>query len=137
MQSHFKTKAVFTLGIFYLVWRYKIAKGLKEDFGMDVEPGRQVWASFIPVYGAIVWWQFLKEFRTTIERVGMAAPIGSQKFSPARAFWWSSIWFGAGPYVNRHLNALYTYQAGHSAGVTSTIPSTVPELTNQPDFSRP
>lgn len=33
-------------------------------------------------------------------------PRAGVVLSPGRAFWWSWIWFGAGPYVNRHLNAL-------------------------------
>jgi hypothetical protein len=114
MQGHFKTKLVFTFGVYYFVWRHAVAKGLRDDFGVEINPGKQVWASFIPVYGAIVNWRFLKALKATIDTV-VVLPVGSQRFSPARAFWWSSIWFAAGPYVNRHINTLYAFQGGRNA----------------------
>jgi hypothetical protein len=118
--TKFKTKLTFTLGIYFLVWRYSIACGLRDDFGVQIDPGRELLLGLIPIYGAMRWWWFLKEVRATQQRVGMPMTI-----SPGRAFWISSFWFGAGPYINRHINALYVFQAGRAAGAASTpIPAT-------------
>ena len=122
MENHFKLKVVVTIGIFYFVWRHRIARRLRDDFGAVVDPGQQVWASFIPIYGAIIWWRFLKIVRSTAGAAGLAEPL----VSPGRAFWVSSIWFGAGPYVNKRLNALYTFRAG--LDLASAAPIAVPAI---------
>jgi len=108
--TKFKTKAIFTLGIYMFVWRHQVATWLRDDFGAPLSPGREVWSAFIPIYGLIVWWRFLKTIKATQQQVGMTSTA-----SPGRAFWWSSLWFGAGPYINKHLNALDTFAKGRSA----------------------
>jgi len=111
----FKTKLVFTLGIYYLVWRWQFTKWLRDDFNLALDPKKEFWLGFVPVYGGIRWWRILTQLRDLQARLGMPAPL-----SRARAFWLSSLWFAAGPYVNRHLNALYTFQQGQAAGALTT-----------------
>lgn len=113
--SKFKTKTVFSFSIYYFIWRYSIACSLRDDFGVDVDPGSELLLSFVPVYGLIRWWGFLKQIQALQQRLGMQTVM-----SPARAFWISSFWFGSGPYVNRHMNALYEFRAGRAAGAVST-----------------
>jgi hypothetical protein len=111
----FKRKMVFTFGVYFLCWRYSVACGLRDDFGVRIDPGHEVLLGFVPVYGAIRWWRFLGELRAAQQRIGMAEVI-----SPARAFWWSSLWFGGGPYINRHVNALYIFKQCRSAAASPT-----------------
>jgi hypothetical protein len=113
--TKFKTKLVFTLGIYFLVWRYKVARGLRDDFGVAIDPAKELWLGFIPIYGAIRWWRFLKQLQALQQRIGMPVVV-----SPARAFWLSSWWFASGPYLNKHLNALYVFQAGRVVGGSTT-----------------
>jgi hypothetical protein len=105
--SKFKTKLIFSLGIYALVWRYKAAKWLRDDFGAPLSPGGEVGGQFVPIYNIFVWWRFLVTIKKTELKAGVAKVV-----SPARAFWWSSLWFGAGPYLNRHLNALAETKSG-------------------------
>ena len=108
--TKFKTKAIFTLGIYVFVWRHQVATWLRDDFGAPLSPGREVGSAFIPIYGLTVWWRFLKTIRATQQQVGMTSTV-----SPGRAFWWSSLWFGAGPYINKHLNALDAFARGRAS----------------------
>lgn len=99
--SKFKTKAFFTGGIYVFVWRYQVATWLRDGFGAPVSPGLVVGSSFVPIYGLIVWWRLLTVLKTVQQQAGLPSVV-----SPGRAFWWSSLWFAAGPYLNRHLNTL-------------------------------
>ena len=108
--TKFKTKQFFTGGIYYLVWRHQVASWLRDDFKAPLDPGREVWSMFIPIYGLIVTWSFLQTIKATQLQMGMASVI-----SPARAFWWSSLWFSGGPYINHHLNALDTFTKGRAS----------------------
>ncbi len=65
---------------------------------------------FIPIYGLVVLWGFLKTVKATQQQAGMG-----QTLSPGRAFWWSSLWFNAGPYINGQLNALDSFARGKAA----------------------
>jgi hypothetical protein len=56
---------------------------------------------FIPFYGLIVFWRFLRTIRTTQLQTRTASAI-----SPVPAFWWSCLWFKGGPYINGHLKAV-------------------------------
>jgi hypothetical protein len=122
----FKTKLVFTLGIYYLVWRFKTARDLRDDFHLPLDPVKEFWLGFVPVYNTIRWWRILTQIRDLQARLGMAAPL-----SRARAFWLSSLWFAAGPYMNRHLNALYTFRDGQAAGFVAS-PMSAPIPSPQP-----
>jgi len=108
--SKFKTKTILTLGIYLFVWRSHVAAWLRDEFQAPLNPGAEVVSLFIPIYGLIVWWRFLNTIRAT----ELAAGI-TEVLSPARAFWWSSLWFCAGPYVNKHLNALAGTRVATSA----------------------
>jgi hypothetical protein len=108
--TKFKTKLVFTLGIYAFVWRHQVATWLRDDFRAPLNPGSEVGSMFVPVYCLIKWWRFLKTIKATQQQMG-ATPV----VSPGRAFWWSSMWFSAGPYINRHLNALDTFARGRAA----------------------
>jgi hypothetical protein len=99
--TKFKTKQFFTLGIYFFVWRHQVATWLRDDFQAPLDPGHEVISMFIPIYGLVVLWGFLKAVKATQLQVGMG-----QTLSPGRAFWWSSLWFNAGPYINGQLNAL-------------------------------
>jgi len=50
----------------------------------------------------------------TVKATQLQAGIG-QTLSPARAFWWSSLWFNAGPYINGQLNALDSFARAKAA----------------------
>jgi hypothetical protein len=108
--TKFKTKAIFTLGIYMFVWRHQVATWLRDDFGAPLNAGSEVGAMFVPVYGLVKWWRLLKTIKATQQQAGMTSVV-----SPGRAFWWSSMWFSAGPYINRHLNALDTSARGKAS----------------------
>jgi hypothetical protein len=108
--TKFKTKLIFTLGIYLFVWRHQVATWLRDDFRAPLDPGHEVLTMFIPIYGLVAWWRFFKTIQATQKQMGMAYAI-----SPARAFWWSSMWFDAGPYVNKHLNALDAFARGRAS----------------------
>lgn len=108
--TKFKTKLVFTFGIYLFVWRHQVASWLRDDFKAPLDPGHQVLSMFIPIYSLIVLWRFLQTIKATQLQTGMVSAI-----SPARAFWWSSLWFSAGPYTNGQLNALATFAQGKAS----------------------
>lgn len=108
--TKFKTKAFFSLGIYLFLWRYQVATWLRDDFGSQIDPGHEVISMFIPIYGWIAWWRFFKTISATQQHSGMTTAM-----SPGRAFWWSSMWFNAGPYSNKHLNALDTFAKGRAS----------------------
>ena len=108
--TKFKTKQFFTLGIYFFVWRHQVATWLRDDFQAPLEPGHEVISMFIPIYGLVVLWGFLKTVKATQQQAGMG-----QTLSPGRAFWWSPLWFNAGPYINGQLNALDSFARGKAA----------------------
>jgi hypothetical protein len=108
--TKFKTKQFFTLGIYFFVWRHQVSSWLRDDFKVTLDPGHEVLSMFIPIYGLIVFWRFLQTIKATQLQTGMASAI-----SPGRAFWWSSLWFNGGPYMNGHLNALDTFAKGKAS----------------------
>lgn len=115
--TKFKTKLVFTFGVYSFVWRHQVAAWLRDDFTAALDPGQQVVSMFIPFYGLLVLWRFLQTIQATQRQAGMGSVI-----SPARAFWWSSLWFGAGPYINGQLNALDAFAQG-KAGAAAAAPA--------------
>lgn len=120
--TKFKTKLIFTLGIYLFVWRHQVASWLRDDFKAPLDPGHEVLSMFIPIYGLIVLWRFLQTIKATQLQAGMASVL-----SPGRAFWWSSLWFSGGPYMNRQLNALDNFAKG-KASLAVTSPSSVNPL---------
>lgn len=110
--TKFKTKLIFTLGIYLFVWRHQVASWLRDDFKAPLDPVREVISMFIPIYGLVVLWRFLQTIKATQLQTGMASVI-----SPGRAFWWSSLWFSGGPYMNGQLNALDNFAKGKASPV--------------------
>ena len=109
----FKTKAFFTLGIYAWVWHARVVTWLKEEFDAPIT-GQETWRMFIPIYNLVVWWRYLCAIREIEVGTLAAADMsrGAKPLSVGRAFFWSSMWFSAGPYVNRHLNALDAFKRG-------------------------
>ena len=106
-----KTKVFFTLGIYIWFWSYSLFCNLRDDFGNEVP---SYLLMLIPFYNLVVWWRFLSMIKSTQRRIGMA-----QTISVGRAFFLSPLWFGAVPYINRHVNALYTFRSGGQAGLNA------------------
>jgi hypothetical protein len=109
----FKTKAIFTLGVYVLLWHAKVVTWLREEFQQPVAQ-QQTWRLFIPIYSWVVWWRYLVHIRQVEVATFGAAEFGRgmKPLSVGRAFFWSGMWFSGGPYVNRHLNALDAYRRG-------------------------
>jgi hypothetical protein len=119
----FKTKDFFTLGIYVFVWHSRVVAWLRDEFNFTVD-GQSTWRLFVPFYNLIVWWQFLSLIRD-IERTTFGAADfrrGGNPLSVGRAFFWSSMWFHGGPYINRHLNALDAYRRGQTMGAATASP---------------
>jgi hypothetical protein len=114
----FKTKAIFTFGIYVWVWHAQVVTWLKEEFDAPIT-GQETWRLFIPFYGAVVWWRYFAAIRQVEVTTLAAADFsrGGKPLSVGRAFFWSSMWFSAGPYVNRHLNALDAFRRGQVSQV--------------------
>jgi len=111
----FKTKAFFTFGIYFWVWHARVVRWLAEEFGVSTA-GQETWRLFVPFYNCVVWWHYLCLIRD-VERHSFAASDhsrGGKPLSVGRAFFWSSLWFGGGPYINRHLNALDAFARGRA-----------------------
>jgi hypothetical protein len=107
----FKTKLVFTLGFYSFFWVYQASSWLRDEKGASINPAKQIWGRFIPVFSWFVAWDFFATVRDTQLKAGMKDVL-----SPARAFWWSTpFWFVGGPYVNKHLNALDAVARGKKA----------------------
>ena len=88
---------------------------LAEEFGVSTA-GQETWRLFVPFYNCVVWWHYLCLIRD-VERHSFAASDhsrGGKPLSVGRAFFWSSLWFGGGPYINRHLNALDAFARGRA-----------------------
>jgi hypothetical protein len=118
----FKTKAFFTLGIYVWVWHARVVTWLKNEFDPTIS-GQETWRLLIPFYNLVVWWRFLAGIRD-IEAATLAAADygrGGKPLSVGRAFFWSSMWFSGGPYVNRHLNALDAYRRGRVSQSTAPV----------------
>lgn len=114
----FKTKAFFTFGIYVWVWHSRVVRWLKDEFDAPIT-GQETWRLFIPIYNLVVWWQYLAAIRQ-VEMGTLAAgdfSRGGKPLSVGRAFFWSSMWFSGGPYVNRHLNALDAFKRGQISQV--------------------
>ena len=98
-----KVKVFFTAGIYWHFWHSYVCAWLR-DMGIET-PEQDWWRMLIPFYNLMVWWKFL-----AIVRQAEISTIGAANIKPLsvpRAFLWSSwAWFGAVPYVNRHLNAI-------------------------------
>ena len=92
--------------------------GLRDDFGVDIDPKREMWLQLIPGYGAYRWWLVLKHYQGLQQRAGLGTVM-----SAARAFWLSSAWFGSAVYVNKSVNALYFFRRGHTLGGQTAAPS--------------
>lgn len=108
----FKTKLFFTLGIYLLFWHRYVVKWLHDELNASCTE-QETWRLFIPVYNWIVWWRYLALIRQVeAATFNHGFPSGLKPLSVARAFFWSSLWFSAGPYVNRHLNALDAFHRG-------------------------
>jgi hypothetical protein len=122
----FKTKCIFTLSIYVLVWHAQVVRWLREEFNIPVK-GQATWRLFIPVYDWVVWWRYLKLIRQTeVSTIGAAEfSRGTKPLSVGRAFFWSGMWFAGGPYVNRHLNALDAFKRGQMAAA-QFVPSPPP-----------
>jgi hypothetical protein len=114
--TKFKTKVIFTAGIYVLVWHHKVAKWLRDELYVPVT-GQETWRLFIPIYNWVVWWRYLTIIRQTeISTFGPAdIARGMKPLSVWRACFWSGFWFYGGPYVNRHLNALDAFRRGLAA----------------------
>jgi len=106
-----KTKVMFTVGIYVLFWRSSIRHWLRDEFGVDIDPKREFWLTFVPIVNIMRWWALLKEIKATQERAGMTKTL-----SVGHAFFLSAFWFASVPYVNGHLNALYEFHAAQGAG---------------------
>ncbi len=106
-----KAKVFFTLGIYVWFWMYSLFCNLRDDYGNDVPSF--LWM-LVPIYNWVVWWRFLTTIKRTQERIGM-----TQTLSVGRAFFLSTFWFSSVPYVNRQVNALYTFRAGGQAGLNA------------------
>lgn len=126
-----KTKVSFTLGIYIWFWSYSLFCNLRDDYGNNVPS--YLWM-LVPVYDWVIWWRFLTTIKRTQQRIGMASSL-----SVGRAFFLSPFWFGAVPYINRHVNALYTFRAGGRSGQqlgmmtpASVPPPSVPSGADQP-----
>jgi hypothetical protein len=125
-----KAKVFFTLGIYIPFWSYSLFCNLRDDYANEVPS--YLWM-LVPFYSMVVWWRFLTTIKRTQERIGLG-----QTLSVGRAFFLSPFWFGAVPYVNRHVNALYTFRAGGQAGLNAAEqlgmmrPGAVPPPVPQP-----
>jgi len=106
-----KTKVFFSFGIYLWFWTYSLFCNLRDDFGNEVP---SYWWMLVPIYNWVVWWRFLTTIQRTQQRIGMG-----QTLSVGRAFFLSPFWFSSVPYVNRHVNALYTFRAGGQAGLNA------------------
>ena len=73
--TKFKTKLIFTLGIYLFVWRHQVATWLRDDFKAPLDPGREVLSMFIPIYGLVVLWRFLQTIKATQLQAGMSSVI--------------------------------------------------------------
>jgi hypothetical protein len=116
--TKFKTKIIFTLGIYFLVWRHAVVKGLRDDFGLQLDPGKELLLAFVPLVNYIRWDSILTQVKELEERARVPEVI-----SPFRAVFISVFWFAGGPYVNKHLNALY---ATNGTFATATLQAPVP-----------
>jgi hypothetical protein len=118
--TKFKTKVIFTLSIYFLVWRHAVVKGLRDDFGLQLDPGKELLLAFVPIVGIVRWYSILTQVQALEQQRGIQKVI-----SPVRAIFPSGMWFGGGPYVNRHLNALYE-TSGSYANATFQAPAPAP-----------
>ena len=69
--TKFKTKLIFTLGIYLFVWRHQVATWLRDDFKAPLDPGREVLSMFIPIYGLVVLWRFLQTMADRLLDLGV------------------------------------------------------------------
>jgi hypothetical protein len=53
--TSFKTKATFTFGFHVFFWHYSQMCGLRDDFGANIDPGKEMWLSLVPIYGTMRW----------------------------------------------------------------------------------
>lgn len=129
----FKTKAFFTLGIYVWVWHSQVVRWLRDEIGSPVT-GQETWRLFIPGYNLVVWWRYFGWIRQAeLLTMGVAEHArGAKPLSVGRAFWWSSLWFSAGPYTNRHLNAIDAFHRGAASQLASATPARFDEKTGQP-----
>ncbi|HTW06372.1 MAG TPA: hypothetical protein VME46_02615 [Acidimicrobiales bacterium] len=115
--TKFKTKVIFTLGIYFLVWRHAVVKALRDDFGAQLEPGKELLLAFVPFINILRWWAILNEIKAVGERTGAAEVL-----SPGHGMFSTIFWFAGGPYVNKHMNALYGARAGTYATASVQAP---------------
>jgi hypothetical protein len=113
----FKTKAFFSLGIYWYFWHRSVCLWLRNEVGITVTE-QETWRLFIPIYNLVVWWKFLALIRQvsagTLSSSSYTA--GMKPLSLGRAFFWSTwAWFGGGPYVNRYLNAIDAFRRGQAS----------------------
>src|SRR3954453_5278760 len=123
----FKTKAIFTFGIYLWVWHARVVRWLAEEFDTPTA-GQETWRLLIPFYNCVVWWHYLCLIRD-VERDSFSASDhsrGGKPLSVGRAFFWSSLWFGGGPYINRHLNALDAFARGRATPAQQVQPTAQP-----------
>lgn len=120
----YKTKALVTLGLYVFFWHRHVVLWLRQEFGVAAQ-GQETWRLFVPFYSLIVWWKFLALVRAVEASTLGAADIqrGIKPLSVGRAFFWSSMWFNAGPYVNRHLNALAAFRRGQAVPQPALAPA--------------
>jgi hypothetical protein len=116
----FKTKAICTFGIYVWVWHARVVGWLNEEFDAQIR-GQETWRLLIPFYNCVVWWRYFGAIRDIEVRTLAAADFrrGGKPLSVGRAFFWSSLWFAAGPYTNRHLNALDAFRRGRDSQVAA------------------
>jgi hypothetical protein len=113
----FKAKDFFTVGIYWWFWHRNVCLWLRDEVGVTVTE-QETWRLFIPIYNVVVWWKFLALIRQVSPSTLTAGSYGQgmKPLSVGRAFFWSSwAWFGAGPYVNRYLNAIDAYKRGQAS----------------------
>ncbi len=124
----FKAKDFFTAGIYWFFWHRSVCLWLRDEVGVTVTE-QETWRLFIPIYNLVVLWKFYALVRQVSASTLTASGYGRgmKPLSVARAFFWSAWWFGAGPYVNRYLNAIDAYARGQAsvAPAATTVPAAI------------
>ena len=102
--TKFKTKVIFTLGIYFLVWRHALVKALRDDFGVPLEPGKELLLAFVPIVNIIRWWAILNEIKAVGERTGGPVFLAAD-----------------GRRLDRHGAGRIVRKAARRAGITKTV----------------
>jgi hypothetical protein len=127
--THARSKVFFTFGVYLWFWHYSLMCNLRDDFNVDIDPGREMSLLLVPFYGAYRWWLVLKHIQGLQQHSGLGVVM-----SPARAFWISSAWFGSAVYVNKQINALYFFRQGHRLGEQAAAAASVTPMPIAPQI---